>query len=87
MLLQYPDIVITDMENTNNVYLVMPFYKNMYDFKETLIKCIMNEKDTNCNPVHAKIISELNLVVTFKKINSLEQFCRPRNHAIPVNKI
>lgn len=61
----------------NNVYIVMPFYKNMYGFKKLVIEYIREQAEKSKNERYKNIVHNLNLIMSFKKINSLEKYCKP----------
>ncbi|XP_035706899.1 uncharacterized protein LOC118435276 [Folsomia candida] len=60
----------------NNVYIVMPFYRNMYGFKKFILEYIRKQADQSTNVRYRNIVKNLNLVLSFKKVNSLEMYCK-----------
>lgn len=59
----------------DNVYIVMPFYSNMYGFKKFIIEYIREQAEKGTNISYRKIVNNMNLILSFKKVNSLEKYC------------
>jgi hypothetical protein len=75
ILNQYQNVhenVHENVPKSENVYIVMPYYKNMYNFSNMLIEFIEKEK---CKPEYSHILSTVKLIVSYKKINTLENVC------------
>lgn len=64
--------------NPEKVYIVMPFYKNMFNFKNFVIHYIHAEAEKGQNEILKNIVTSLNLVMSYKKVNCLERYCKNR---------
>jgi hypothetical protein len=87
ILLKYPINIPRKAENEDSVYIVMPFYKNMYNFKDMLLKFIHAENEKGLQSDYNKTITELRYIVSFKKINELGNFCKPTNQPTNPNSV
>lgn len=69
-------LAINNLETHKKTFIVMPFYKNMFNFKHNLISYIKNLTKGSNNPNYHNILKEMNIVISFKKVNSLEKYCK-----------
>ena len=78
MLLKYPNACKKTYENYNDMYVILPFYKSLYDIKPFVVEYIQTEALKSNNPDFKQIINSMNLKVSFRKVNSLESYCKMR---------
>jgi hypothetical protein len=63
----------------NKIYIVMPFYKNVWKLN-SLVTDLLEEELKKCQNSNVKtIVSNLDINIAYKKTNSLEMFCKPKN--------
>jgi len=58
------------------IFIVMPFYENIFNLSLAVKKFILKEAEKGMNENYTRIISNLDLCISFKKINCLENFCK-----------
>lgn len=69
---------IPNERSNDNVYIIFPFYKYMYNIKKVLISFLQQEIEKGQNSMYKQAILNLNLIISFKKINCLKDFCKIR---------
>lgn len=76
ILCKYDTIPFCNTAQNNKIYLVLPYYKNMYGISNLLTDYIKQEKERSTHTNYKNIISNLHLVTSFKKVNCLEKYCK-----------
>ena len=76
MLDNYGNVNIYDKEIQNKIFIVMPFYKNMYGFKKLCVDFIVSEAKKGQNVKYQEIVSKLNLIMSFKKTDTMDRYCK-----------
>lgn len=79
ILRNYTNLIHKECNNlvkTDEIFLVFPFYKNMYSIKEVLVNYIHDELNNRQESNLKNIILNLKKVISFKRINCLQDFCK-----------
>ena len=53
----------------------MPFYKALSNLNKFTIQYILSEAEKSCHENYKNVLNSFDIVVSFKKVNSLKQSC------------
>ena len=62
--------------NFNKVFITIPFYKNVYNLNKIILDHIKTEGSACEDDLFKEILKNTNIVVSYKKINSLQDLCK-----------
>ncbi len=65
------DLCQNDHLPNNNVFIVVPYYKNVFNYNTIIKNTILREIEMCQDSELKRIASEFNIIVSFKKTNSL----------------
>lgn len=76
ILCKYNTVPFCNPVPNQKIYLVLPYYKNMYGIGNVLTDFVQKEKEKSIHTQYKNIISNLHFVISFKKVNCLQNYCK-----------